>query len=387
MNAPIVIIGSGLAAYSTLREFRKLNTEQEVVVITQESGDFYSKPMLSTAFANKKNAEQLITTPKEKMIDQLHYELFANAQVESIDPKTNMLHFVQQGKSFDIHFSKLVLAIGADPVRLPISGSGAQDMLSINDLQDYATFREKLKNNDRVAIIGAGLIGCEFANDLSIGGHAVEVIDISPTPLGRLLPPELASALQSKLSNLGVMWHLGTSSTSIDTSSKGTYQIHLANDEMIEVDIVLSAVGLRPRTELAKKIGVNTNRGIVVNRRLESSTKNIFAIGDCAEVDGHVLPYVMPIMNAAKILAANLLGDEKTLTYPAMPVMVKTPALPLIISPPAQGAKGAWHIETIEDGLIGKFIGTNNDLLGFALAGSGTKERASLTPLLPAILA
>ena len=143
---------------------------------------------------------------------------------------------------------------------------------------------------------------------------------------------------------------------------------------------------MRPRTELANKAGITTNRGIVVNRQLETNIKDIYSLGDCAEVEGHVLPYVMPIMQAARVLANNLSGQENMLTYPAMPVMVKTPALPLVVSPPPAGSEGAWAIQSEENGMEGLFYNSHTELLGFALAGSATAKRAALTKLLPNIL-
>jgi len=387
MDASIVVIGSGLAAYTSLREIRKLNPEVKITLISQEEGDFYSKPMLSTAFANQKNAEQLITTPKEKMIDQLKFDLRANTQVVSIDTQSQSILLMSNGETSKLPYSKLILATGADPIRLKLTGSGVTDVLSVNQLSDYAVFREKLAPNSRVAILGAGLIGCEFANDLIIGGYKVEVIDISPQPLGKILPPEIAGVLRKNLSDLGVIWHLQKSTTEVIKTESNRYKINFDDHTSIEVDIVLSAVGLRPKTQLAIESGLDTKRGIKVNRLMQTSNSNIFAIGDCVEIEDLVLPYVMPIMHSAKVLAANILGDQKIVEYPAMPVMVKTPALPLIVSPPANGIKGSWQIENLEDGIIAKFIDESHALQGFALAGAATKERAKLVSQLPSILA
>ena len=146
-------------------------------------------------------------------------------------------------------------------------------------------------------------------------------------------------------------------------------------------------MGLKPRVELAKSTGINVGVGIQVNRQLETNIQNIFAIGDCAEVEGLVLPYVMPIMQAARALAPTLTGQTTSLTYPAMPVMVKTPALATVVSPPAKGAEGKWSTTQIEDGLEARFTSADGKLLGFALMGSATAQRGALTKELPPILA
>ena len=278
------------------------------------------------------------------------------------------------------------MALGADQIRLPLQGSAANEVITVNDLEDYARFRNAINGKKKVAILGAGLIGCEFANDLVLGGYEVDVIDLAPQALGRLLPEAAALELQGKLSAAGVHWHLSTTVQALDRNGD-SLQITLANGNTISCDVFLSAVGLKPRIELAKACGINTGTGIQVNRELETNMKNIFAIGDCAEVDGLVLPYVMPIMQAARALAPTLIGQTTALTYPAMPVMVKTPALATIVSPPAKGAEGNWTTTSIEGGLESRFESVDGKLLGFVLMGTATTQRGALTKELPAILA
>ncbi len=377
----IVIIGSGLAGYTVIREVRKLDKTIPITLVTREPGYFYSKPMLSTALASKKTAEQLVSTNAEGMATQLEVSIIGDADVSSIDTVTQT---IETSKGV-ISYGKLVLGLGADQIRLPLQGNAANAVITVNDLEEYAQFRQAIEGKKRIAILGAGLIGCEFANDLVLGSYEVDVIDLAPQALGRLLPEAAAQALQSKLSEAGVRWHFATTVQSIDRIGD-TLSITLANGSVISSDVFLSAVGLRPRLDLANAAGIATGTGIVVNRQLETSAKNVFAIGDCAEVDGLVLPYVMPIMQAARALAPTLLGQETALSYPAMPVMVKTPALPTIVSPPAKGALGDWKINTLEDGLEARFESTDGKLLGFALLGSATAQRGALTKELPPIL-
>ena len=377
----IVIIGSGLAGYTVIRELRKLDKAIPITLVTREPGYFYSKPMLSTALASKKSAEQLQTTSTEAMAAQLEITIVGDADVSAIDTASQTI----ETSKGSIAYGKLVLGLGSDQIRLPLQGNAANEVITVNDLEEYAQFRQAIEGKKRIAILGAGLIGCEFANDLVLGSYEVDVIDLAPQALGRLLPEAAAQALQSKLSEAGVRWHFATTVQSIDRNGN-SLSIALANGSVISSDVFLSAVGLRPRLDLAKAAGILTGIGITVNRQLETSAKNVYAIGDCAEVDGLVLPYVMPIMQAARTLAPNLLGQTLALTYPAMPVMVKTPALPTIVSPPAKGTAGDWKVISIEDGLEARFESSDGKLLGFALLGTATAQRGALTKELPAIL-
>lgn len=379
---PIVIIGSGLAGYNTAKELRKLDAAAPLVIIAADSGPFYSKPMLSNAIASKKAPAAIALNTPEQMAGQLKAAVRPNTRVDAIDTAAHTLTIGNE----TLHYSKLVLALGADQIRLPIEGSGATAIQTVNDLDDYARFRASLEGKKRVAIIGAGLIGCEFANDLAVGGHAVDVIDIAPQVLGRLLPPEGSRLLQDKLSALGVQFHLGTSVQRADAADGGC-RLTLANDDALQADIVLSAVGLKPRTALAAAAGIRVNRGIVADRQLATSAADVYTLGDCSEIEGLVMPYVMPIMHSARALAQTLAGKPTPVSFPAMPVMVKTPACPTIVSPPAAGAKGAWQVEAGADGVKSLFVGEDGKLLGFALNGAATAERNKLAPQLPAVLA
>jgi rubredoxin-NAD+ reductase len=380
-QASITIIGSGLAGYTVIREIRKLDKNVPITLITKEPGYFYSKPMLSTALANKKDAKQLISTPSAEMASQLAITILGQTEVNAINLEQQEIK-TQQGV---IPYGKLVLALGADQIRLPLQGSATSDVLTVNDLEDYEKFRQQIQGKKRVAILGAGLIGCEFANDLVLGGFEVDVIDMAPQALSRLLPQEASQELASKLHATGVNWHFSTTLQSVDRQDSAL-RLTLANGTSFICDAVLSAVGLKPRLELAKSAGIRTNIGIVVNRELETSALNVYSLGDCAEVDGLVLPYVMPIMQAARALAPSLIGQRTTLSYPAMPVMVKTPAMPTIVSPPATNAKGQWNTKPIEGGLEARFESEDGALLGFALMGSATAQRAAFTKELPPLL-
>lgn len=379
---PIVIIGSGLAGYNLAKELRKLDKQAPLVILSADGGQFYSKPMLSNALATGKLPEAIPLGSAEQMAAQLHATVRPRTRVTAIEPGR---HGVRIGDE-TITYSRLILALGAEQIRLPLAGDAADAVLSVNDLDDYAAFRAAIRDGKSVVLIGAGLIGCEFANDLAATGHKVDAVDIADQPLPRLLPPAGGALLRDRLAALGVSWHFGTGVKAVNRA--GTQlRVTLDNGREIAADVVLSAVGLRPRTELARAAGLEINRGITVDRMLATSAADVYALGDCAEVGGLVLPFVMPIMHAARALAATLAGKPTAVAYPAMPVLVKTPACPTIISPPASGATGEWKIEAASDSVKSLFVDASGKLLGFALNGAATAERAKLAPQLPPVLA
>ena len=379
---PIIILGSGLAGYNAAKELRKLDKETPLTVVTADSGFFYSKPMLSNALANKKAPAAIALNTPEQMATQLNATVRAKTRVTALDAAA---HTVSIGDEMLV-YSKLVLALGADQIRLPIAGDATDAIVTVNDLDDYARFHALLEGRKNIVIIGAGLIGSEFANDLAVAGHHVDVIDIANQPLGRLLPPAGGALLQQKLAALGVTWHFGTGTKSVDHHG-GALRVTLDNGVALPAAVVLSAVGLKPRTDLARAAGLTVNRGIVVNRLLQTSDADIYALGDCMEIEGLVMPFVMPIMHAARALGATLGGKPTAVSFPAMPVLVKTPACPTIVSPPAPGTAGEWKIEQTADSVKALYVDASGKLLGFALNGTATAERAKLAPLLPPVLA
>ena len=380
MSRPLVIVGTGLAGYTAAREWRKLERERPLVMVTRDDGAFYSKPMLSNALAQQKTPAALVVKPATAMAADLDADIRTRAEVSAIDPEAGTL--TCDGE--DIRYGDLVLATGAVPIHVPVEGDGADDVIAVNNLGDYTRFRSLLDGAERVAIMGPGLIGCEFANDLCSGGLGVDVFGPDAWPVSTLLPEPAGRALRDALEEAGVRFRLDTTARRIDRLDGG-YRIELQNGDIVEADLVLSAVGLRPDTRLAAAAGLTVGRGIVTDRFLRTSAPHVYALGDCAEVDGMNLPYVMPIMHAARALAQTLAGNPVPVRYPAMPVVIKTPALATVVSPPQRQAAGAWVHAGSGPDIRSTFVSSSGELLGFALTGKAAAEKQALTKRLPAV--
>jgi rubredoxin-NAD+ reductase len=383
----VVIIGSGLGGFTVAREFRKLDKDTPLVVLSRDHAGFYSKPMLSNALASNKTASTLVMKPAEKMATETNASVRSNVHVARIDTVAQVV-VLEGGET--IAYRDLVLALGADPIRLSLEGNAAAAVLSVNDLDDYARFADRLGSVKTVAILGGGLIGCEFANDLAHRGIASTVIDLADRPLSRLLPEAAGARLRQRLEAVGVQFRFNVAVRAIahaDGNGEGDLVLSLNDGSRLHADLVLSAIGLRPRTALAQAAGVKVNRGIVADRLLATSAPHVFAVGDCAEVEGHSLPYVMPLMQQARALAATLAGSPTPVVYPAMPVLVKTPACPTVVCPPPMSAAGEWQVNMTDDGCDARFVGADGQLLGFALLGSATAQKQSLASLVPGLLA
>ena len=391
MTEAVVIIGTGLAGYNVAREFRKLDAETPIVVISRDHAGFYSKPMLSNALAGKKTAATLVMKDAEKMAGEIKARVIGGVSVTGIDTAART---VSLSNGDTLAYRDLVLALGADPIRLPLQGNAADTVLSVNDLDDFARFATALDTAakggpvKRVAILGAGLIGCEFANDLLHREVQATVLDLADRALARLLPPEGSARLQAKLEAQGAQFKFGVGANSLDRAEGGEHPLRLtlSDGSTLDVDLVLSAIGLKPRTDIASAAGLQVARGITVNRELATSAPHVFAVGDCAEVEGQLLPYVLPLMAQARALAATLSGKPTAVSYPAMPVVVKTPAWPTVVCPPAPGAQGEWVVTQDDEQIDARFM-AGEQLLGFALQGKAVSQRQALASQVPALLA
>ena len=381
MTAPVVIVGTGLAGYNLAREFRKLDSTTPLLLISADDGRSYSKPMLSTAVAKDKSADQLVMAEAGAMAEQLNARIWTHTRITGIDPGHKRLWIGEES----VGYRDLILALGAQALRVPVAGDAEELIFTVNDLHDYARFRAAVEGRQRVLVLGAGLIGCEFANDLVAGGLQVDVVAPCEQLMPTLLPAAAAAAVQEALVALGVRFHLGPVLQRLEKTADGL-TASLSDGRQIDCDLVVSAIGLRPRVDLSIAAGLQVNRGIVVDRRLRSSHANIHALGDCAEVAGHSLLYVMPLMQCARALAKTLAGEPTEVAYGAMPIMVKTPACPVVVSPPPFAAQGDWQLSGSGADLHCEFRDQAGLLLGYALTGKATQQKLALNRQLPAVL-
>ncbi|GEM_PF-17506 len=366
---PIVIVGSGIAGFRVAQEIRNLDATTPVVLVTADEGASYYKPALSNALARNQTPDDLVLADHAEMARRLNLQIRTHTRATAIDREARRL-ITTAGP---IAYRKLVLALGARQIPLNFGGARAEALLTVNNLADYRRFRDALRPGAAVLIVGAGLIGCEFANDLALAGHTVHVCDLADAPLSQLVPSPVGQALARELAALGVQWHLGRTVQAIDAGATGPLACRLSDGEPVEADIVLAAVGLLPITDLARAAGLDCARGIVVDASLATSDPHIFALGDCAELEGAVRPYVQPILEAAPVLARNLFEPAASVALPVMPVVVKTPSCPIAAVPPPRGEAGQWELDGADRDLRARFVAPGGALLGFALAGAATQ--------------
>lgn len=388
----IVIIGTGIAGVTVAREVRKLDQDASITMITADDGTIYSKPMLSNAHALNKTLESLAQKNAEDFASDLNVTVRAHTRVADIDRAAKAVALDGPDGRAVLGYKNLVMATGATPRAYSVEGSDTAPLYSVNDLDDYTHWREALgreasQKHARVLIVGAGLIGSEFANDLTIAGHDVSMVDPAPWPLGRLLPERLGHAVHDALSESGIALHMGRTIKAMAQDGAGGWTAKLDDGARVHFDIALSAIGLVPNVALAKQAGLTVEQGVRVDAVMRTSDPAIYALGDCAQMDVGVLPYIAPVMTAARALAKTLTGEETPVHFPALPVTVKIPALACVVCPPPANVSGAWEVNGEGRDLKALYMGEDGRAAGFALTGAATQARQAMAKGMPSAMA
>ena len=376
MNHGIVIIGSGFAARQLVKNIRKLDVNVPVALIAADSIDEYNKPDLSHVISQSQRADDLTRQTAGEFAEQFNLRLFPWTWVTDIDAAAHVVKAGERSWPYD----KLVLATGASAFVPPVEGR--ELMLTLNSQREYRACETALRDAQRVMIVGSGLIGTELAMDFCRAGKAVTLIDQAASILPTLMPPEVSSRLQHRLTDMGVQLLLKSQLQRLEKTAGGI-RVQLDRSRSVEVDAVVAATGLWAETALAQRAGAATHRGVKVDSYLQTTQPDIYALGDCAEINDSVLPFLQPIQLSAMYLAKNLLGARVPLKLPAMLVKVKTPELPLQLAGESWRRDLRWQMETSAAGMVAQGFNEEGQLCAFAISEDRMKEAFTLLKQLP----
>jgi rubredoxin-NAD+ reductase len=332
-DAGTVIVGAGRAGWQMAQALRERDAHVPITMVTVCSGDVYDKPMLSVAMARGMAPDKLPRETGAEAALRLDVKLLAHTHAVRITPANRQLR-TSRGT---LRYRHLVLAHGAQARCLPQLPAAL--CWRINHLQAYAKFREALGHEvQRIAIVGAGLIGSELANDLALAGHQVTLLDVQTRPLANCLSQAQSQQLLAAWRDLPLRCVGGvqiSGVTSLATSGQGDKQLSTSCGQTFTVDHIIVAAGLQTPSRLARSAGLAWNQGIDVQPgSLATNVEGIHALGDCISVNGEVSRFIEPIGRQAQTLAAGILGQAVTPYHPArVPLRVKTTSLPYTLQP------------------------------------------------------
>lgn len=344
-QAGIVIIGAGMAGWSVVDAVRAIDQDIAITLITADDADRYHKPMLSTAISGQKTPRQLVRNTGADAASTANIRLLSNTLVQHIDSQSWCVHTTHGTVDYD----HLVLAIGANPIYPPnINHNMAWH---INHLHSFATLQARLLTTKKhIAIIGAGMVGTEFSEDLINAGHTVSLVDVNPYPLSTLLPKIAGERILTAITELGVNFMGNTTIQTVHHTTDG-HALQLLDStsnqaHTLMVDEIVIATGLAVDARLLMTTGITFHQrtGIMVDEKtLQTSVPHIYAIGDCISIRGVPCRYVAPHRAQAAAIASHILHG--TGNYEHKPPMIRLKNKCIAVT--ANGlptAHGDWHI-------------------------------------------
>ncbi len=324
VDAGVVIVGAGRAGWQMAQALRERDADLPITLVAACDAALYDKPLLSVALAKGISMPALVKEPAAAAAQRLNVRLLSRTHAVSVSAQANTLRTTRGS----LRYRHLVLAHGAVPRELaPLP---AALCWRINHLDAYVKFRELLGTPDpaapqRVLIAGAGLVGCELANDLALAGHPVTLLDVNLLPLGALLNEGASFELLAAWQGLPLRFVGGVCISGV-TQDGHVRSVHTDDGQRFDAEHIVAATGLQTPSRLAHSAGLTWNNGIAVDAHtLATSVANIHALGDCISIDGQAHRFIEPIGRQAKVIASALTGGP-ALPYVGTrpPVRVKT---------------------------------------------------------------
>ena len=324
----VVIVGAGHAGWAAAQALRQLDPEVSVTLVTACSGDRYLKPELSIALSRGATRASLVREEGAAAAQKLNIRLVPDTFVVGISPG---LHQVRTTRG-TLPYTSLILAQGARPALPP--ALLANQCWRINDLEGWSGLQQKIQHTPkRLVIVGAGLVGCELADDFARAGHHVTLLDVQALPLASLLPELASKRLLKRLEQAGIEFAGSETVASVVQTKDGTRLVTTQSGQTFSADEVVAATGLVTDERLARGAALQFDRGIVVDPvTMRTSAPEVYALGDCVSMDGMPCRFIEPIAKQAEAIAHAVLKRSYPGYQHKSPVIrVKTKSLPIVL--------------------------------------------------------
>ncbi|RWP10375.1 nitrite reductase large subunit NirB [Mesorhizobium sp.] len=306
MSERLVIIGNGMAPGRMLEHLLEQAPGRYIVTIfNAEPRVNYDRIMLSPVLSGEKAYEEIIIHGDGWYIAN-NITLYKGHKIVTIDRSAKT---VTSDHGVTEPYDKLVIATGSVPFIIPVPGHDLPGVLTYRDLDDVQAMMLAAQSRAKAVVIGGGLLGLEAAAGLNAQGMDVTVLHVMPTLMERQLDPAAGYLLQRAVEQRGIKV-ITKANTQAITGNGKVGQVELADGTIIPATLVVMAVGIRPNSALAKQAGIAVNRGIVVDAGMRSNDPDIYALGECAEVNGQVYGLVAPLYEMARVTASQLAGNE-----------------------------------------------------------------------------
>lgn len=308
MKESLVVVGNGMAGMRTVEELMKIAPEKyDITVFGAEPHGNYNRIMLSPLLAGEKSLKDIMINDLDWYTEnQITLHAGKDKAVTRIDRKRRIV-VAEDGT--EARYDKLLLATGSNPFIIPVPGHDLKGVITFRDIQDVDAMLAAAQTRQHAIVIGGGLLGLEAANGLHKRGMHVTVVHNLPVLMNRQLDAIASDFLLKELQARGMQFRLSANTAAFEGDESGHVKaIRFDTGESLPADLVVMAVGIRPNTALAQKVGIYCERGIVVNDTLQTYDPSIYAVGECIQHRGELFGLVAPIWDQAKVCANHLAG-------------------------------------------------------------------------------
>lgn len=368
-----VIIGNGAAGYYAADSIRKRNKQCEIEIISDEPYLTYYRPAISDGISEKLKDDKFYLSPKEWYVDN-NITLTLGVQVQSLKPEEKKILLID---GTAISYDKLILANGSKNNILQIDGVDKEGVFTLRNLKDLEAIKKKMNTSKNVVIVGGGLLGLEAAYEVSKSGLNVSVVEFSESLLNKQLDSESSLILKTAVENQNIAIILGDSVTSIE-GEKIVSSIKLKSGKTLDADLVLFSTGIAPNKNIADKTKIVTNKGILINDKMETNIKDIYACGDIAEFKDRVYGNWPASVEMGKTAGMNAVGERVALTVSLSAISFNAMGLELLsVGEVTNKASKTICIKDKENTIYKKLFFTESVLVGGILIGDN-KSSANL---------
>ncbi|MBN2736048.1 MAG: FAD-dependent oxidoreductase [Spirochaetales bacterium] len=311
----LVIVGNGMCGGKLVEELILKNTSKyQITIIGNEASDNYNRIKLVYKLKTDDVDDFYLTT--KVWYEEHGVNCILNNAVTRIDREKKRVA-LENGTS--VAYDKLVLAVGSSPFIPPIKGLEMPGVMTMRTLEDVEKIKKFLMGKTHVMVIGGGLLGLEQAIALKSMGKIVTVSHIMDTLMELQLYKESSDFLRKKLETKGIRFVMGTYVTELKGTTGGVESAVFHNGETVPTEMILISTGIRPNIQLAESCGLDVNKGIIINRFLQTKDPNIYAIGECSEYKGKTWGLVAPVYEQARVLAGVLSDEDVEFIVPELP--------------------------------------------------------------------
>lgn len=367
MSEPLVIVGNGMAAARLVDELAKTALGRyAVAVIGEEPRLAYNRVLLSSVLAGETGSHEIELRPADWWRHR-GVTVRYGYRVTEIDVGRRELKI--EGEE-SMEYSKLVLATGSTPLRLNLPGADLAGVHTFRDSRDVDLLLTLATAKKRVVVVGGGLLGLEAAYGLAKAGAPVTLLHLVDRLMERQLDGPAADLLKTLVERKGIRILLNASSACIH--GDGHFEaVELADGSRIEADAVIFAAGIKPNVALAKEAGIAVNRGVVVNDLMQTSSSDIFALGECAEHRGTCYGLVEPAYEQARVLARHLAGRSAAYQGSVVSTNLKVSGVSVFSAGDFMGGEGGESLVLTDRrrGTYKKLVIADGRLTGAVLIG------------------